>query len=129
MGLDQAIHLAMRARGITVAELLKGVPQRDRSTIYRLLKGDTQDAKVSTLLGLCKALGVTPNDLLGLAGLWNEPGRSTDPLDVRLRRVFAIVQGLGAPYKVVAVTQVERLANTWEEAAAGILGLENEPAG
>lgn len=121
MPLDQAIHTALKARGLKVADLLARMPQRDRSTIYRLLSGETRDAKVSTLLGLCRALGVTPNDLLGLAGLWSEPGRSTDPLDVRLRKVFAMVQALAAPYKLVAVTQVERLVGTWQEAAEGLL--------
>jgi DNA-binding Xre family transcriptional regulator len=128
MPLDQAIQTAMHARGVTVAELLARMPQRDRSTIYRLLKGDTRDAKLSTMVGLCRALGVTPNDLLGLAGLWSEPARSTDSLDVRLRRVFAMVQALAAPYKLVAVTQVERLVGTWQEAAEGVLGIEDEPS-
>ncbi len=125
MPLDQAIQAALRARGLNVADLLARMPQRDRSTIYRLLSGETRDAKVSTLLGLCRALGVTPNDLLGLAGLWSEAGRSADPLDLRLRRVFAMVEALAAPYKVVAVTQVERLVSTWQEAAEGLLTAED----
>jgi transcriptional regulator with XRE-family HTH domain len=126
MSIDQAIHTALKQRGLTVAELLARMPQRDRSTIYRLLSGETRDAKVSTLVVLCRAIGVTPNDLLGLAGLWSEPGRSTDPLDVRLRKVFAMVQALAAPYKLVAVMQVERLIGTWQEAASGLLTLEDE---
>jgi transcriptional regulator with XRE-family HTH domain len=126
MPLHQAIQSAMQARGLTMPDLLARMPQRDRSTVYRLLNGDTRDAKLSTLVGLCTALGVTPNNLLSLAGLWNDPARSTDPLDVRLRRVFAMVQSLAAPYKLVAVTQVERLVGTWQEAADGVLGREEE---
>lgn len=122
MPLHQAIRAVMRARGMKMPDLLAQMPQRDRSTIYRLLNGDTRDAKVSTLLELCSALGVSPTDLLSLAGLWSDAGRSPDSLDVRLRRVFAIVQTLAAPYKLVAVTQVERLVGTWQEAADGVLG-------
>jgi len=127
MPIDQAIRTVMQARGVKMPELLGRLGRRDRSTIYRLLNGDTQDTKVSTLLDLCAALGVSPNDLLGLAGLWGEGGRSGDPLDMRLRKVFAAVQGLPAPYKVVAVTQIERLAGTWQEVAEGTLGQGTEP--
>jgi len=122
MPLHQAIRTVMRARGLKMPDLLVRMPRRDRSTVYRLLNGDTQDAKVSTLLDLCSALGVTPNDLLSLAGLWSAAGRSPDSLDARLRQVFAAVQALAAPYKLVAVTQVERLVGTWQEAADGVLG-------
>jgi DNA-binding Xre family transcriptional regulator len=124
MPLHQAIRSAMSARGLKVPDLLARMPQRDRSTVYRLLNGDTRDAKVSTLISLCSALGVTPNELLSLAGLWSDPARSADPLDVRLRRIFAMVQALAPPYKLVAVTQVERLIATWQEAAEGLLGRE-----
>lgn len=127
MPIDQAIRTVMQARGVKMQELLARLGRRDRSTIYRLLSGDTRDMKVSTLLDLCTALGVTPNDLLGLAGLWGEGGRSGDPLDMRLRKVFAVVQGLPAPYKVVAVTQTERLVGTWQEVAEGTLGQVTEP--
>jgi DNA-binding Xre family transcriptional regulator len=127
MPLHQAIRSVMRERGLKMPDLLEGMPRRDRSTVYRLLNGDTQDAKLSTLLDLCEALGVTPNDLLGLAGLWTDAGRSADVLDVRLRRVFAIVQALATPYKLVAVTQIERLVSTWQEAADGVLGRNVEP--
>lgn len=123
MPLHQAIRTVMQAHGLKTPELLSRMPQKDRSTVYRLLSGDTRDAKVSTLLGLCLALGVTPNDLLSLAGLWND----ADPLDLRLRRVCETVQGLASPYKLVAVTQVERLVDTWQEAADGVLGREPGP--
>jgi DNA-binding Xre family transcriptional regulator len=127
MPLDQAMKTVMRARGLKVPDVLTRMLQRDRSTVYRLLNGDTRDAKLSTLLGLCSALDVSPNELLSLAGLWNDEGPSTDSLDIRLRQVFAVVQALAAPYKLVAVTQVERLVGTWQEAAEGILGRELEP--
>ena len=121
VGLAQAIQDALLSRGLPVRDLLRGAQQRDRSTIYRVLKGDTRDTKVSTLLVLCSALGITPNDLLGAAGLWTDDGRSSDPLDTRLRRSFGVVQDLAAPLKLVAVTQIERLADTWQEAVVGSL--------
>jgi DNA-binding Xre family transcriptional regulator len=126
VALHRAIRAAMEARGLKTPDLLARMPQRDRSTVYRLLKGDTRDAKVSTLIGLCSALGVTPNDLLSLAGVWSDPERSSDPLDVRLRRVFSMLQSLASPYKLVAVTQVERLIVTWQEAADGVLGRDEK---
>lgn len=127
MALQQAIRTVMRARGLTPSQLLDRMPERDRSTLYRLLNGDTRDARVSTLLELCRALGVSPNDLLNLAGLWADGGRPPDALEVRLRRAFATVQALATPYRLVAVTQVERLIGTWQEAADGVLGREREP--
>ncbi|MGI8551731.1 MAG: helix-turn-helix domain-containing protein [Dehalococcoidia bacterium] len=125
MSLQQALQAAMRARNLKVGDLLTRMQQRDRSTIYRLLSGDTRDAKMSTLLAVCVALGITPNDLLGLAGLWQESGRSPDPLDMRLRRSFSSVQTLATPYKIVAVVQIERLVETWQDAAGGLLGRES----
>jgi DNA-binding Xre family transcriptional regulator len=127
MSLHQAIQTAMQAKGLKMGDLLARIPQRDRSTIYRLLSGDTRDARVSTLLALCSALGVTPDELLSLAGFWSEAERVLDPLDLRLRKVLTMVEGLVPPYKLVAVTQVERLMATWQEAAEGSLGRE-EPS-
>jgi DNA-binding Xre family transcriptional regulator len=126
MPLDQAMKTVMRERGLKMPDLLTRMLQRDRSTVYRLFNGDTRDAKLSTLLDLCAALDVTPNDFLSLAGLWNDEGHTADSLDARLRKVFTIVQALAAPYKLVAVTQVERLVGTWQEAADGVLGREPE---
>jgi SAM-dependent methyltransferase len=128
MSLQEAIKATMSARGLKMPDLLACTPQRDRSTIYRLLNGDTRDAKIGTLLAICTALGLTPNDLLSLAGLWPD-SRSNDQLDMRLRRVFVMVQSLATPYKVVAVTQVERLVDTWQEAADGLLSVDDDSAG
>jgi DNA-binding Xre family transcriptional regulator len=121
VGLSHALQDALRTRGLRVGDLLTRTAQRDRSTIYRVLKGDTRDTKVSTLLALCAALGVTPNDLLGAAGLWADDARSPDPLDQRLRHSFGLVQTLAAPLKLVAVTQIERIVETWREAMVGSL--------
>ncbi|HTE84024.1 MAG TPA: helix-turn-helix transcriptional regulator [Dehalococcoidia bacterium] len=128
MSLHEAIREAMRAQGLQMPDLLAGMPQRDRSTVYRLLNGDTRDAKIGTLLGICVALEMTPTDLLTLAGLWTD-SRSGDQLDIRLRRVFVMLQSLATPYKVVAVTQVERLVETWRDAAEGLLTVDDGPSG
>lgn len=125
MALHEAIKAVMEARGLKMVDLLASMPQRDRSTIYRLLSGDTRDAKIGTLLAICGALSLTPNELLTLAGLWPDK-RSGDQLDMRLRQVFSVVQSLARPYKVVAVTQVERLVDTWQDAADGLLTIDDE---
>jgi DNA-binding Xre family transcriptional regulator len=121
MPIAHAIRTVMQVRQLKMPDLLGRIGRRDRSTIYRLLSGDTQDTKVSTFLDLCSALSIAPNDLLGLAGLWSEAGRAGEPLDLRLRRAFATVQALPAPYQIVAVTQIERLIGTWEEVADGTM--------
>lgn len=115
--------MTMDQRGLKMPELLASLPQRDRSTIYRLLKGDTRDAKIGTVLAVCAALELSPNELLSLAGLWPD-NRSSDQLDTRLRQVFTALQSLARPYKVVAVTQVERLVDTWQDAADGLLAVD-----
>lgn len=121
MPLQQAILSAMQARDLRVRDLLARMGPRNRSTVYRLLNGDIRDTRVSTLLALCSALGSTPNEVLGQAGLWSEESRSGDALDLRLRRSFALLQSLAVPLKLVAVTQIERLAETWQAAASGAL--------
>jgi DNA-binding Xre family transcriptional regulator len=123
MALHEAIKMTMDQRGLKMPELLASLPQRDRSTIYRLLKGDTRDAKIGTVLAVCAALELSPNELLSLAGLWPD-NRSSDQLDTRLRQVFTALQSLARPYKVVAVTQVERLVDTWQDAADGLLAVD-----
>jgi hypothetical protein len=128
MSLHEAIKATMQERGLQIPDLLAGMQQRDRSTVYRLLKGDTRDAKIGTLVAVCRALGVTPNELLVNAEIWPD-ARSTDQLDVRLRQVFAAVQGLASPYRIVAVAQIERLVQTWHDAAEGLLTLEDNGAG
>lgn len=89
MSLQQAIRAAMRARGVETKDLLARMAQRDRSTVYRLLSGDTRDTRLSTLLALCSALGISPNELLVQAGLWQSPPapvRAEAPRAWRARR-------------------------------------------
>jgi DNA-binding Xre family transcriptional regulator len=128
MSLHEAIKATMQERGLEMPDLLAAMQQRDRSTVYRLLKGDTRDAKIGTLVAICRALGVTPNELLVHAELWPD-GRSGDQLDVRLHQVFSDVKGLAPPYRVVAVAQIERLVQTWHDAADGLLTADDGGAG
>lgn len=104
MSLNDAIQSVMRAKGITNSFLL-GNPERhrDRTTMYRLLNGDTQDPKISTLMEVCHGLGVTPNEILELSGVWSPRKRSTDPTDIGLRTVFSRVQALPGTRKELAL--------------------------
>lgn len=119
MSLEEAIRTAMQVREFGAGDLLARMQARDRSTVYRLLKGDIRDTKLSTLLAICQALEVTPNELLASAGLWDGSGRGTGALDARLERTVGVVQDLATPYKVVAIRQIERLVETWQEVAGG----------
>jgi DNA-binding Xre family transcriptional regulator len=129
MSLQGAIQSVMRTRQLPVSDLLARMPARHRSTVYRLLKGDILDTKVSTLLAVCQALSITPNELLVSAGLWDGVCMGANPLDTRLDRTVGVVRDLAVPYKLVAVTQIERLVETWQEVAGGSIGREPDAAG
>lgn len=125
MSLKSAITEALQARELKPGDLLARMQDRDRSTVYRLLNGDTRDTKISTMIALCAALEIDPNEFLALAGLWSEFGPAPDALDLRMRRTLSVTHKLALPYKLVAVTQIERLIDTWQEAASGALSIEN----
>jgi hypothetical protein len=116
MSLNEAIHSVMRAKGITNSNLL-GNPdrQRDRTTMYRLLNGDTADPKVSTLIEVCTGLNVTPNEILELSGTWVPRKRSTDPTDIGLRTVFSRVQSLPDDRKELALRLLLSFVSVLEE--------------
>lgn len=116
MSLNEAIHSVMRAKGISNSDLL-GNPDRhrDRTTMYRLLNGDTSDPKVSTLIEVCTGLNVTPNEILELSTLWTPRKRSTDPTDIGLRTAFARVQALPPAHKELALRLLNGLVGVLEE--------------
>ena len=116
MSLNEAIHSVMRAKAITNSILL-GNPDRhrDRTTMYRLLNGDTADPKVSTLIEVCTGLNVTPNEILELSLLWVPKKRSTDPTDIGLRTAFARVQNLDEDRKELALRLLLSLVAVLEE--------------
>ncbi len=119
MPLSSAIQSIMRAKGLRNAELL-GNPERhrDRTTMYRLLNGETEDPKVSTLVEVCSGLGVTPNELLELSGNWAATKRSSAPSDIGLRAVFSRIQALPEPRKELALRLIQAMAAVLEESPA-----------
>jgi hypothetical protein len=119
MSLNEAIHSVMRAKGISNSNLL-GNPDRhrDRTTMYRLLNGDTADPKVSTLIEVCTGLNVTPNEILELSELWIPRKRSTDTIDIGLRTVFSRVQSLPEGSKELALRLMLSFVGVLEESAA-----------
>ncbi len=53
----------MAERGLTTRQVVGRFPERHLGTAYRILAGRTADPWASTLVELCRALEVDPNDL------------------------------------------------------------------
>jgi transcriptional regulator with XRE-family HTH domain len=66
-GIASRIHAAMRSRGVQPRELVKRVSHRHRGTAYRIMSGHTPDPWTSTVVGVCQALNMDPDELLGTA--------------------------------------------------------------
>lgn len=88
---------------------------RNRATLYRILSGATQDPKVSTFIDICRALEVSPIDVLQLASLVPHTRRDTDLLDIRMRQIFSQVQDMPDDLKRLAVAQIGAIAGTIHE--------------
>ncbi|MDP9350627.1 MAG: helix-turn-helix transcriptional regulator [Chloroflexota bacterium] len=88
---------------------------RNRATLYRILSGATQDPKVSTFIDICRALEVSPIDVLQLANLVPHTPRDTDLLDVRMRQIFSRVQAMPEDLKRLAIAQIGAIADTLHE--------------
>src|SRR5204862_1987701 len=70
MSIGKAVRDLIEARGLRPAEVADRLGgKRNRATFYRLLSGETNDPRVSTLLEICGALTTSPSELLQLAGL------------------------------------------------------------
>jgi DNA-binding Xre family transcriptional regulator len=94
MALANAIAGLAVARGMKPAELADAIKDaRTWTTLYRVLRGETADPRISTLLEVCRTLHTSPNELLGLAGMWPQMGRLT-MLDIALRQAFREMQEL-----------------------------------
>ena len=63
--LTEAVRRVMAERGLTTREVVGRFPERHLGTAYRILAGRTTDPWSSTVVQLCGALEVDPNDLLG----------------------------------------------------------------
>jgi len=115
VSLAEAIKETMDARGFQTADVARRLGEgNDRATFYRLLNGTTTEPRLGTLLGLCRALEVSPTELLQLAGVWPYIERPPDSLDVRLREAFAQLQSLPLEDKRRAVSVVACVAASWE---------------
>ena len=95
MSIGAAVLDVIEARGLRPAEVADRVGgTRNRATFYRVLSGETADPRVSTLLELCRALTISPSELLQLAGLYRDEGHPLTLIDVELRQAFGEIQQL-----------------------------------
>ena len=95
MAIGKAVRDLIEARGLRPAEVADRLGgKRNRATFYRLLSGETNDPRVSTLLEICSSLTTSPSELLQLAGLLHYQERSLKLIDVELRQAFGELQGL-----------------------------------
>ncbi len=95
MAIGKAVRDLIEARGLRPAEVADRLGgKRNRATFYRLLSGETNDPRVSTLLEICNSLTTSPSELLQLAGLLHYQERSFKLIDVELRQAFGELQSL-----------------------------------
>jgi DNA-binding Xre family transcriptional regulator len=123
VALAEAIKEIMDARGWRPADVARRLGgEYDRTTFYSMLKGATTQPRLGTLVVLCRALEVSPTQLLQRAELWPYRERSVDTLDLQLRTAFAQLRVLPFDDKQRVVAIVTCLAATWapqrEHAAA-----------
>jgi len=59
-----ALHRAMRARRLSAREVTRGMPGQQYATTYKILAGTSRDPRTSTLLALCRAIEVDPDEML-----------------------------------------------------------------
>jgi DNA-binding Xre family transcriptional regulator len=106
----------MRVREMSATDISEKMESgRNRATLYRILSGATQDPKVSTFVDICRALEVSPIEVLQLAQIVPYTPRDTDLLDIRLRQTFRHVQTLPEDLKRLAVAQIGAVAETIHE--------------
>jgi DNA-binding Xre family transcriptional regulator len=95
MSLAEAIATLAAARGLTTTDVARAIAgSRTRMTLYLVLAGRTTDPRISTVIELCEALRVSPNELLHLAGLLEAPAPSTSLANIALNPMVRELQGL-----------------------------------
>jgi transcriptional regulator with XRE-family HTH domain len=62
--LSKRIRQVLQERGMANRDLITGLGERHVGTAYRLLAGTTSDPWISTVLEVCQALHVDPDELL-----------------------------------------------------------------
>jgi hypothetical protein len=126
--LSRAIRQVLEARCVSAATVAAHLAGRgSKPTFYRLLTGQIARPRLDTFVELCAGLGVSPTELLQLAGWWPFGSRSTDPVDVRLRALFGQIQRLPPDAKRLAVAQVESLGPSWTALAGAGAGATRRP--
>ncbi len=114
--LSSAILSVMRTREMSATDVAEKMQSgRNRATLYRILSGATQDPKVSTFIDICRALDVSPIEVLQLAQLVPHTPRDTDLLEIRLRQTFRRVQDLPPDLKRLAVAQISGITENIHE--------------
>ncbi len=107
MSIGKAVRDLIEARGLRPAEVADRLGgKRNRATFYRLLSGETNDPRVSTLLEICSSLTTSPSELLQLAGLLTYQERSLKLIDVELRQAFGELQQLNDDDKRVCLSML-----------------------
>jgi len=95
MSIAAAVRDVIEARGLRPAEIADRLGgTRNRATFYRVLSGGTNDPRTSTLLEICRALTISPGELLQLAGLYQAQERPLKLIDIELRQAFGEIQQL-----------------------------------
>lgn len=113
MSLAEAINAVLKIQGLSRKQLLDRLPKGSSPwAIYRILAGKSVDPRISTVLGICQALDISPTELMQLAGAIPRRPRGGGPQDIRLRQAFRVVQSLTMERKELAVQQIEALLNT-----------------
>ncbi len=81
LDLHAKLRRVMEAKGLRGRDVVRQLARRHAATAYDVLGGQTDDPRASTLLDVCRGLGVDPDELLGTAraplapelqGLWEE---------------------------------------------------------
>lgn len=75
--LSERIHQILRERGMANRGLITGLGERHFATGYRLLSGKTSDPWISTVLEVCQALALDPDELLQVSRAELDPELQT----------------------------------------------------
>ena len=95
MSIGDAVRELIVARGLLPAEVGdRLVGTRHRATLYRVLRGQKPNLRMSTLAEMCKVLAISPDELLQLSGLLAPPERPPALIDVELRQAFSELKHL-----------------------------------
>ena len=112
MSIGAAVRDVIEARGLRPAEIADRLGgTRNRATFYRILSGDTNDPRLSTLLEICRALTISPGELLQLAGLYGNEGHPLKLIDIEMRQAFGEIQQLDDDGKQTCLALLRSVTN------------------